>query len=186
MLLKWTAGDTITERSANNKGVRKGNETDLSSGISTADREIGDVYFNTDEGFLQVQTGGGATDERGNLTTGPLVADETEVTVVGDTPVKVKEFGYAKDPAGFKGNQLTIVAEFKTSDGGSTAHLRVRLDGAGGGGELDLQTTSTDFVILTGTIDISGLADGKHTVEIYMDDGIGHTITNVLLEIYGI
>jgi len=46
-LKKWDTGDTITERSANNKGVRKGLESDL-VGITTADKEVGDVYYNED------------------------------------------------------------------------------------------------------------------------------------------
>ena len=183
-LLKWTVLDTITERSANNKSIRKGTEAEIAA-IVTADNEKGDVTHNTTEGFLQIQTAGGATDKRGNMTCAPIQADEVEVTVVGTTPTKVKEFGYAKNSAGFKGNQLTIIAEIKTSNAGTTAHLRVRLDGSGSD-SLDLTTTSATFEIKTGTIDITGKADGKRTVEIYLDDGTGDTASNKLLEVYGI
>lgn len=182
-LLKWTSGDTITERSANNKGIRKGTDAEIAA-IASADNELGDVVYNSTEGFLQVQTGGGATDKRGNLNT-LLGADSTEVTVVGVTPTQVKDLDYIKDSAGFKGNQLTIVARIKTDNAGTTAHLRVRTD-SGGGDDLDLTTTSVSFVIVTGTIDITAKADGYRTIEFFMDDGSGDTVTMDAVEVYGI
>lgn len=182
-LNKWTAGDTISERAANNRGIRKGTEAEI-AGIVSADNELGDVLYNSTEGFLQIQTGGGATDKRGNINT-LIGADSTEVTVVGTTPVKVKDIDYIKDAVGFKGNQLTIVARIKTSNAGSTAHLRVRTD-LGGSDDLDLTTTSTSFVIVKGTIDITGKADGYRTIEFFADDGAGDTITFDILEVYGI
>ena len=174
-LLKWTVGDTITERSANNRGIRKGTEAEIAA-ITTADNELGDHFFNSTEGFPQVQLKGGATDKRGNLCTG-YDADGTEVTVTGTTPTQVKDTAYIKNSAGIKGNQITIVAEIKTSNAGTTAHFRVRTDGSGSDA-LDLTTTSTSYEIKTGTIDITGKADGRRTVEIFMDDGAGDTVTN--------
>ena len=182
-LLKWTTGDTITERSANNKGVRKGTEAEIAA-IVLADREDGDYFYNSTTGFGQIQTGATA-DERGNITSAPMGADSNEVTVVGTTATQRKAFSFVKNTAAFKGNQLTIVVELKTSNVGTTAHFRVRKDG-GGSDDLDLTTTSVTFVILTGTIDITALADGRHTLEFYMDDGVGDTVTNRELEIWGI
>jgi len=126
VLNKWETGDTITQIAANNRGIRKGTEAEI-AGIATSENEAGDITYNTTEGFLQVQTTSGATDKRGNINT-LLGADSQEVTVVGTTPVQVKDLDYIKDPAGFKGNQLTIVARIKTDNAGTDAHLRVRTD----------------------------------------------------------
>ena len=180
VLNEWTTGDTITEIAANNRGIRKGTESEIAA-IPTASNEEGDYFFNSTEGLPQVQTGGGATDKRANLALG-YDADATEVTVVGITPTQVKDTSYIKNAAGIKGNQITIIAEIKTSNAGTTAHLRVRTD-LGGSDDLDLTTTSTSFVIVTGVIDITGKADGRLTVEIFMDDGVGDTVTNRELEV---
>jgi len=134
VLLKWTTGDTITEISANNKGIRKGTEAEI-AGIPTASNELGDITYNSTEGYVQVQTGGAATDKRGNIMDF-IGADSTEVTVVGVTATQVKDLDYIKDAAGFKGNQLTILARIKTSNAGTTAHLRIRTD-SGGSDDLD-------------------------------------------------
>jgi len=182
-LLKWTVGDTITERSANNKSIRKGTEAEIAA-IVVADREAGDMLYNSTTGFPQVQTNA-TNDDRGNLTCAPITADDTEVTVVGTTPTEKKNFAYFKDTAGNKGNQLTVVAEIKTSNVGTTAHLRIRTD-LGGSDDLDLTTTSATYVVVTGTIDISAKADGRRTVEVFMDDGTGDTISQRLLEVYAI
>jgi len=182
-LLKWTDGETITERSSNNKSIRKGTEAEIAA-ILTADRELGDVVFNSTVGFIQVQTAGGASDKRGNLNI-LLDANSTLAAHVGNTPTEMKTLNYVKDAAGFKGNTLSIIARIKSSNAGTTAHFRVRLDGAGSD-SLDLTTTSVTEVILTGTIDISAIADGYHTIEFFGDDGVGDTITNTNLEVWGI
>ena len=184
VLEKWTTGDPIDEIPANNRGIRKGTESDLAA-IATAANAEGDVTYNSTTGFPNVQTGGGATDKRGNLTCAPIVADDTEVTHTGTTPTEKKNFAYFKNTAGLKGNQLTIVAEIKTDNVGTTAHLRVRTDG-GGGDDLDLTTTSATYVVVSGTIDISAKADGRRTVEIFLNDGSGDTISQRLIEVYAI
>ena len=183
-LLKWTSGDTITERSANNKGIRKGTEGEISC-IATADNEQGDFVFNTTTGFPQVQTGGAGVDKRGNIAI-LIGADSTLVTVQGTSATETKDLDYIKDTAGFKGNQLTIVARVKTSNGGSTAHLRVRTCSACSD-DLDLTTTSTSFEVKTGVIDITGKGDGYRTIEFFMEDGGAcHTMSMDALEVYGI
>ena len=184
VLNQWTTGDTITQIAANNRGVRKGTEAEIAA-IATSENEEGDITWNSTEGFMQVQTGGGATDKRGNLTSAPMSADSIEVTVTGTTATQVKAVDYIKDAAGFKGNQLTIVARIKTDNAGTTGHLRVRTDG-GGGDDLDLTTTSLTYEVVTGTIDITGKADGYRTIEFFMDDGSGDTISMDVTEVWGI
>jgi hypothetical protein len=187
VLDKWTTGDTITEIAANNRGIRKGTEAEIAA-IPTASNAEGDITYNTTDGFVQVQKGSGATDFRGNLTCAPLVADETEVTVNGTTPTEKKVFALAINPAGFKGNQIAVVAEIKTDNPGTTANFRCRWDNDGTGppAELVLTTTSTSYEIKSGTIDITGEALGRHTLNFYMDDGAGDNVSNRLLEVYGI
>ena len=182
-LLKWTTGDTITERSANNKGIRKGTEAEIAA-IVLADRENGDHLWNSNTKFPQVQLDA-TNDYRGNVTCAPIGADGTEVSVTGTTPTEKKNLSFIKNTNGLKGNSLTIVAEIKTNDNGTTAHLRVRIDGSGSD-SLDLTTTSTSYEIKSGTIDISGLSAGRHTLEFYLDDGSGDTVSLRELEVYGI
>lgn len=182
VLIKWTTGDTITEIAANTRGVRKGTEAEI-AGVPLASREDGDIFWNSTEGFPQVQTDA-TNDYRGNIAV-LLGADSTEASVTGITPTEVKNIDYIKDSAGFKGNQITIVARIKTDNGGTTAHLVVEKNG-GPADELDLTTTSTSYVTVTGQIDISGDADGVHTLEFYLYDGSGDTCTIKQLEVWGI
>lgn len=183
VLNEWSTGDTITAVLANSRGVRKGTETEIAA-IPSASNEQGDLHFNSTTGFPQVQIGGAAVDTRGNLCI-LIGADSTQQTVLGTTATQVSDIDYIKDAAGFKGNQLTIVARIKTSNAGTTAHLRIRTD-SGGGDDLDLTTVSTTLVTVTGTIDITAKADGKRTIEFFMNDGAGDTITLDMIEVYGI
>jgi len=182
-LKKWTSGDTITERSANNKGIRKGLFSDLDTGIPTADREDGDLYYNETNENIEVETDS-TNKKRGNIKF-LIGADATEVTVTGTTPTEKKNISFIKDVVGFSGNVITIVAEIKTSNAGTTAHFRVRLDGSGSD-SLDLTTVSTSFEIKTGKFDIRTEGVGRHTLEFFMDDGTGDIISNRELEVYGI
>ncbi len=185
-LKKWTAGDTITEREANDFSIRKGLESDL-AGIGSADREIGSLLYNETLENPQVYIDA-VNDERGNLKI-LLGADASEVTVTGTTPTERKNISFVKNTNGFSGNILTIVAELKSSDTGDLAHIRVRNDG-GGTDRLDLSTNSDTYVILSGIIDIGNgglnLGAGRHTLEFFLDDGTGDTVSNRELEVYGI
>jgi len=179
---KWTSGDTITERAANNKSVRKGLTSDLDA-IPAPDREDGDWYYNETVENPQVETDD-ANSKRGNVKF-LLGADSTVVSVTGVTATQVKDISFIKDVTGYSGNLITIVAEIKTTNSGTAAHLRVRLD-LSGSDSLDLTTTSTSFVVVTGKFSIRTEAAGRHTLEFFMDDGSGDTIQNRELEIYGI
>ena len=187
-LKNWTTGDIITEISANNKSVRKGTTSDL-DGILLASREDGDVTYNETVQNPQIQIDA-TNDQRGNLKM-LMAADSTVVSVTGTTPVERKNMDFVKDISGFSGNIITIVAEIKTSNAGTTASLRVRENG-GGTDRLILTTNSATYEIKTGIIDIRtvggtpALADGRHTLEFFLDDGAGDTMDNRMLEVYGI
>ncbi len=186
-LKKWTTGDTIAEISANNKSIRKGTTTDL-DGIPVASREIGDFTYNETNENPQVLIDA-TNNERGNIKI-LLGADANEVTVTGTTPTQRKDISFVKDVSGFSGNIITIVAEIKTDDAGTTATLRVREDG-GPTDRLVLTTTSVSYEIKTGFIDIGAgglnLTAGRHTLEFFLEDGgAGDIMTNRELEVYGI
>ncbi len=180
---KWLTGNTITQILINNRGIRKGTNGEI-GGESASERETGDFFWNTTYGLPQVQTDGSG-DDRGNIAI-LIGADSLPVEVTGTTAVQVKDLDYIKSDEGFSGNQLTIVAMLKTSNGGTTAHLRIRTD-SGGSDDLDLTTTSTTFVKVTGIIDITAKgANAVHTIEFFLDDGASDTATLEQTEVYGI
>lgn len=183
-LKKWTTGDTITERSANNKSIRKGTTTDRDA-IVTADLEIGDHFYNETENCVQVLHN--KSPDKWQSLRNYLAADATEVTVLGTTATQKKDTSFAKSTlSGYPGNHLFIIAELKTTNAGSTASFRTRLDG-GGSDKLVLTTTSTSFEIVVGSFDIkTETDDARHTLEFFMDDGAGDTITNRELEVWGV
>jgi len=182
VLNEWETGDTITQIAANNRGIRKGTESEIGN-ITTAENELGDITYNITEGFLNVQIGGGSTDTRGNLTT-LIGADSTIVTGVTTSPVQVKDIDFIKCKEGFRGNTIVIVAMLKAS--ANTAHLRVGHD-SGGSGDLDLSTTSGSYVKVTGFVDITGLSDDAvHTFEFFLENTTSGIATMEQLEIYGI
>jgi len=188
VLLKWTTGDTITERSANNKGVRKGTEGELAA-IASADREDGDVLWNSTNGQFgvpQIQLDATAND-RSNVHI-LLGADSSDTTITGSTPTQVKDSDFAKDSAtefgGFSCNQITIVARIKQTGGGTTT-LIMEVDG-GPTDEITLTSTSTSFELKTGFFDASGLAAGYHTLEFFISNSGGTSAQLQLLEIWGL
>jgi len=186
MALKaWSTGDTITERAANNKGIRKGTTTDRDA-IVAADLEVGDHFYNETENCLQLLIS--KTPDKWINMRLYLAADANEVTVTGVSATQVKDTSFIKSTIdGYAGNRIFIIAEIKTDDGGTTANFRTRLDG-GGSDKLLLTTTSLNvFEIVTGSFDISTEGDdARHTLEFFMDDGAGDTITNRELEVWGV
>ncbi len=179
---KWSAGDTITARSANNKGIRKGTTADRDA-IVAADLEPGDLFYNEDVEQMQMLISEGPNVWK-SLPKALIFADETEVTVVGTTATKVKEGGFIKSNTTIEGTKLSVAVRIKTDNGGTTGTVRVRTDG-GGGDDLTLTTTSVTFELKTGTIDITAKSnEARHTIEFYMDDGVGDTITMDTTEVY--
>lgn len=111
-----------------------------------------------------------------------LAADATEESVTGTIATQVKDMSFIIGVINYV--QLTIEIELKTDDITSPAHCRVRHDGLGTD-DLDLTTSSTSFVVLSGTIDTSAFTTGRHTVEFYLDDGAGETATIRETWVYG-
>ncbi len=111
-----------------------------------------------------------------------LAADATEESVLGDTPIQVKDMSFIKGV--FNATQLTIEIELKTDNAANPAICRVRHDGLGGD-DLVLQTSSTSFAILSGTIDVSLFSNDRHTIEFLLEDGSGETATIRETWVYG-
>ncbi len=111
-----------------------------------------------------------------------LAADATEESVTGVTATQVKDMSFIIGVINYV--QLSIEIELKTDNATSPAHCRVRHDGLVSD-DLDLTTSSTSFVILSGTIDTSAFGAGRHTVEFYLDDGSGETATLRETWVYG-
>ena len=103
-----------------------------------------------------------------------LAADATEESNTGTTPLQVKDMSFIKGV--FNPSTLTVEIELKTDNVTSPAHCRVRHDGLGGD-DLDLQTSSLTYAVLSGTIDVSAFTLGRHTIEFLIDDGSGETVT---------
>ena len=156
----------------------------------------GDIlYFNgsnwvrlaagTSGDFLKTQ-GSGANPTWASIPDSKILlgADSTETTVTGTTATQVKDLDFVKNSAGYNGSTITVVAAIKTDNAATTAHLIVEKNG-GPTDELDLTTTSTSYEVVSGTIDISGLSAGVHTLEFYLYDGSGDTASLKQLEVYG-
>jgi len=181
-LKKWTDGDVITARSANNKGIRKGTTAEVAA-IAVADFEVGDVFYNESQYCLQSLYAKSANKYSNNKIL--LGADSTVTTITGNTATQVKDIDFVKDAIGFSGNRIFVVARFKNSNNASSGYVRIRKNG-GGADALALSTTSTNFTILTGSFDISADADGYITLEVFCDSGVGHTVTLQAIEFYGV
>ena len=179
-LNKWTSGDVITEREANNHGIRKGTNSDI-GGISSANLEEGDHLYNSTYKYSQVLTDkSNSKFLKGNHLLG---ADAIEVTSTSSSATKVKELPFIIDPIAFDGTQLQIVAKIKRSASNSV-EVEFRID-EGTTNQLILSPTGTSYSIKSGTIDISGLSDGEHSVDIYIDSDGSTTVSLELIEIWG-
>ena len=111
--------------------------------------------------------------QRVNIT---LAADATEESITGTSLTQVKDMSFIKGV--FNADLLTIEIELKTDDNtNAPATCRVRHDGLGSD-DLVLNTTlNNTFEILSGVIDVSGFSDGRHTIELLLEDGAGETAT---------
>ena len=103
-----------------------------------------------------------------------LAADATEEPITGTSLTQVKDMSFIKGVIDFQ--LLTVEIDMKTDNVATTAHCRVRHDGLGGD-DLDLTTISLTYEVLSGTIDISSFSAGRHTLEFYLEDGSGDTVT---------
>lgn len=180
----WGTGDTITARSANNKGIRKGTTTDRDA-LVDADLELGDEFFNETEECLQILIKKSPNKWQSVRTL--LAADSTEVSIQGTTPTQVKDLDYIKDlTGGYTGNIIFVVARLRNSNSGNNATLIVEKDG-GPTDEITQTTASTSYVTVSGTIDISADAEGLRTLEFFLNSGAApDTAFLKQLEIYGV
>jgi hypothetical protein len=182
VLLEWETGDVITKRSANNKGVRKGTEAEIAA-IASADRENGDHFWNSTNGFHgvpQIQMDATA-DDRSNIHH-LIGADSTEVSIASATPTQVKDIDFVKNDDGFSCNQINIVTRIKQTGGGTTtATLYIN----GGTTGQSVTSTSATYEVKTIQYDASALAAGYHTLEIYLSNST-NTGDLQLLEIWGL
>ena len=112
-----------------------------------------------------------------------IAADSTEVTVTGTTATQVKDVDFIKNTNTLNVQTLTIAVRIKTDNAGTTGTVRIRHDG-GGTDDLTLTTTSTTYEVKTGTINASGFSADRHTLEFFMDDGAGDTISMDMTEVW--
>lgn len=113
--------------------------------------------------------------------------DEVEVSVTGTSEDQVKDLAIIKDAANaLEIKTLKIVARMKTSNAAAQASLNVYHDG-GGAPDLTLTSTVIAYEEKSGTIDTSGWATGRHTIEVKLVSATpGETAYNELLELYAI
>lgn len=121
------------------------------------------------------------------LKTALYVGDETEVEVSGITETQKKDFAIVKSAAmGIDINTLKIIARIKTNDASYQATLNVYHDG-GGVADLTLTSVATTYEEKSGSIDISGWAEGRHTIEVKLVSADAAGIAyNELFEAYGV
>ena len=179
---KWTTGDTITALNINKRSVRRGTTSDRNA-LTASDITVGDHFFNEDEECAQVL-----------VDTSPVIwmnvgrillgADSNEVAVTGNTATQVKDIDVIKHTSTWAGFLIVIVVRMKTS-ASKTASLRCRLNGAGSD-SLVLTSTSATYEIKKGIIDASGLAAGRHTIELFLDGSDGSAVATMdMTEVWG-
>ena len=96
-----------------------------------------------------------------------VLGDDTEVTETSTTYVEKKKFNFYKDTAidTLNWTDIELIAELKSSASGVTAYVALFVDNETSP-RIELNTTSTTYVVLRGTASISDLATGLHTFSI--------------------
>jgi len=92
-----------------------------------------------------------------------FAGDETEVSSTGTDEVEQKAFDFVKVSGKFSPTKMRLIATLKTDDVLNTASLLIYIDDVL---ELTLTSTSTTYELVSGEIDVSALAAGKHSVSI--------------------
>jgi len=92
-----------------------------------------------------------------------FAGDETEVSSTGTDEIEQKAFDFVKVSGKFSPTKMRLIATLKTDDVLNTASLLIYIDDVL---ELTLTSTSTTYELVSGEIDVSALAAGKHTVVI--------------------
>ena len=176
----WSTGDVITEANANKRGIRRGTTSDRNALTGLT---VGDHFYNVDEECTQsiVQLSPAIWMNIGrNL----LGADSNEVAITGTSGTQIKDIDVIKHESTWAGFLIVIVARIKSSASDTTS-LRCRLNG-GGSDSLVLTSTSTSYEIKKGIIDASGLAAGRHTIELFLDGSDGSAVATMdMTEVWG-
>jgi hypothetical protein len=96
-----------------------------------------------------------------------VLGDDTEVTETSTTYVEKKKFNFYKDTAidTLNWTDIELIAELKSSASGVTAYVALFVDNETSP-RIELNTTSTTYVVLRGTASISDLVTGLHTFSI--------------------
>lgn len=179
---KWATGDTITALNINKRSIRRGTTADRNA-LTSTEINIGDHFYNEDEECTQVlvDTSPSIWMNVGRVLLG---ADSNEVSVTGNTATQVKDIDVIKHESTWAGFLIVIVARIKSSASDTTS-LRCRLNG-GGSDSLVLTSTSTSYEIKKGIIDASGLAAGRHTIELFLDGSDGSAVATMdMTEVWG-
>ncbi len=126
------------------------------------------------------------------------VGDEQDVFITGTTEKGIKRFLFIKNSSTFDFKTAIICATVKTSNVSATATLKVYIDLPDNNinenyeiinnptPNLTLTSTSTTFEVKTGSIDISELNSGRHSVFISLvSTDAAQTAYNDLLEFVG-
>jgi len=109
-----------------------------------------------------------------------LAVDDTVTSVTGSTETTVKTFRFAKIPNYMNVRKLYVVASMWVS--GSYGRLRVYIDGVQ---YLELGSSSTSEDVVYGSIDVSGLSNGMHDVEIRLKNDGSYVTYNQYLAVLG-
>lgn len=100
------------------------------------------------------------------LAISPYEGDETEVSTTNTTYTVVKSFTLTIDSTNLKSpNEIILSSEARNSTSGDTTYLALYIDGTQ---YIEVTTTNSGYTWLTGSADISSLADGLHNVELQM------------------
>jgi hypothetical protein len=137
-----------------------------------------------EEGVLnQVETLSGAThpcDVKLSLVPNFIASDNSEQSVKGTTPTLVKTLTFTKSSSSY--SEITINSNLRVDDKKKIAYSDIRVDDVS---KFTHSTQSTTYVSYTDTLDLSGYADGEHTIELYLyTDDDKKTAYNCLLALY--
>lgn len=107
-----------------------------------------------------------------------FVGEETEVSATGTTWVDAKTARFVKHPFN-PSEQLRLIASLKTNDALKTAHLGLFIDDVE---ELDLTSVDTNYEMVSGVVDISALATGRHEIVIKLksEDAAGESWNDMI------
>jgi len=121
------------------------------------------------------------------LRVGMYIGDETETVKTGNaTESQIKDFAFYRDiDAALRISRFRVVSRLRSTVSGRTGTMTIYHD-LGGTPDLTLYTYSTAYEVKTGTIDVSGLTVGRHTIEVKVTPSSGYGIYNEMIEFYGV